>query len=134
MNFSKTTSYSLSILSFMAIHSDKNMSADYLHTQLGIPYQYLRQILTNLSKNGFINSIRGRNGGFELARDVSTIYIADIIEVTEDLESFNKCLLGFQECPFNNKCAIHNLWDESRNNILKLLRETSLANLVIKHE
>ena len=117
----------------MAIHSNENMSADYLHTQLGIPYQYLRQILTNLSKNGFINSTRGRKGGYELARDVSTIYIADIIEITEGLESFSKCLLRFQECPFNNKCAIHNLWDESRNNILNILRETSLANLVSKH-
>ncbi len=83
MNFSKTTSYSLNILSYMANHSDENMSADFLHSQLDIPYQYLRQILTKLSKNGLINSTRGRRGGFELARDVSTISIADIIEITE---------------------------------------------------
>jgi Rrf2 family transcriptional regulator, nitric oxide-sensitive transcriptional repressor len=132
MNFSKTTSYSLNILSFMANHSDVNMSADYLHSQLDIPYQYLRQILTKLSKNGLINSTRGRMGGFELARDVSTIYIADIIEITEGLEGFNKCVLGFQTCPFDNKCAIHDLWDDSRNNIIKILRETSLANLIIR--
>jgi Rrf2 family transcriptional regulator, nitric oxide-sensitive transcriptional repressor len=131
MNFSKTTSYSLNILSYMASHNDVNMSADFLHSQLKIPYQYLRQILTKLSKNGLINSIRGRNGGFELARDVSTIYLAEIIEITEGLEGFNKCVLGFQTCPFDNKCAIHDLWDDSRNNIIKILRETSLANLII---
>jgi len=134
MNFSKTTSYSLNILSYMANHSDEKMSADYLHSQLDIPYQYLRQILTKLSKNGLINSIRGRRGGFELARDVSTIYIADIIEITEGLEGFNRCVLGFQKCPFENKCAIHDLWDDSRNNIMKILRETSLANLILKQK
>jgi len=134
MNFSKTTSYSINILSYMANHSDENLSADFLHSQLGIPYQYLRQILTNLSKNGLINSSRGRKGGFELARDVNTIFIADIIEITEGLDSFNICVLGFQTCPFNNKCAIHDLWEVSRNNILKILKETSLANLIIKHE
>jgi Rrf2 family nitric oxide-sensitive transcriptional repressor len=132
MNFSKTTSYSLNILSYMANHSGENMSADFLHSQLDIPYQYLRQILTRLSKNGLINSIRGRRGGFELARDVSTIYIADIIEITEGLEGFSKCVLGFQKCPFDKKCAIHDLWDDSRNNIIKILRETSLANLIVK--
>ena len=134
MNFSKTTSYSLNILSYMANHIDENMSAEYLHIKLGIPYQYLRQILTKLSKNGLINSTRGRSGGFELARDVSTIYIADIIEITEGLDGFNKCVLGFQTCPFENKCAIHDLWDGSRNNIIKILRETSLANLMLKQK
>jgi Rrf2 family protein len=118
----------------MANHSDENLSADFLYSQLGIPYQYLRQVLTNLSKNGFINSSRGRKGGFELARDASTIFIADIIELTEGLEGFNNCVLGFETCPFDNKCAIHDLWDESRNNILKILKETSLANLIIKQK
>lgn len=132
MNFSKTTSYSLSILSYMANHIGKNMSADFLHSQLDIPYQYLRQILTKLSKNGLINSTRGRSGGFELAKDVNTIYIADIIEITEGLDGFNICVLGFQTCPFDNKCAIHDLWDGSRNNIIKILKETSLANLIVK--
>jgi len=118
----------------MANHSDKNLSADFLHSQLAIPYQYLRQILTNLSKNGFINSSRGRNGGFELARNADKIFIADIIELTEGLEGFNKCVLGFEACPFDNKCAIHDLWDESRNKILNILKQTSLADLIIKQK
>jgi Rrf2 family protein len=132
MNFTKTTSYSLNILTYMANHSNESMSAEYLHLQLGIPYQYLRQILTKLSRTGFINSSRGRRGGFELKRDISTIYIADVIEAMEGLDGFYKCILGFQECPFDNKCAIHNLWDESRNNILNILKQTSLANLIKK--
>jgi Rrf2 family protein len=118
----------------MANHSDENMSADFLHSQLAIPYQYLRQILTKLSKNGLINSTRGRRGGYEIAKDIHTIYIADIIEITEGLEAFNKCVLGFQTCPFDNKCAIHDLWDDSRNNIIKILKETSLSDLIIKQK
>ncbi|MCB9013033.1 MAG: Rrf2 family transcriptional regulator [Bacteroidales bacterium] len=132
MNFSKTTGYSLTILTYMVNHSGENVSADFLHSKLGIPYQYLRQILTKLSKTGFIVSSRGRKGGFELTRDVSTIYIADIIGAIEGLEGFNTCILGFQECPFNNKCSIHNILDEPRANILKILKQTSLEDLIIK--
>jgi Rrf2 family protein len=110
------------------------MSADFLHSQLDIPYQYLRQILTKLSKNGLIHSTRGRSGGFELARDVNTICIADIIEITEGLESFNSCVLGFQKCPFDNKCAIHDLLDGPRSNIIKILKDTSLADLIMKQK
>jgi Rrf2 family transcriptional regulator, iron-sulfur cluster assembly transcription factor len=114
----------------MSKKSNVRMSAEFLHLQLGIPYQYLRHILTKLSRTGFINSSRGRSGGFKLTRDIATVYIADIIEVIEGLDGFYKCMLGFQECPFDNKCAIHNLWDESRNNILNILKKTSLADLI----
>jgi Rrf2 family protein len=130
MNFTKTTSYSLKILTYMATHSKENMSAEFLHSKLGIPYQYLRQILTKLSRTGFINSSRGRKGGFELTRDTATIYIADVIEAIEGLDGFYNCILGFQECPFDNRCAIHNLWDESRNNILMIMKQTSLATMI----
>ena len=132
MNFSKTTSYSLNILTYMANHDKENMSAEFLHSQLGIPYQYLRQILTKLSRTGYIKSSRGRSGGFELKRDIATIYIADIIETMEGLDGFYKCMLGFKECPFDNKCAIHNLLDDPRNNILAIMKKTSLADLINK--
>jgi Rrf2 family transcriptional regulator, iron-sulfur cluster assembly transcription factor len=134
MNFSKTTSYSLNILTYMASHRNESMSAEFLFLQLGIPYQYLRQILTKLTKTGFIKSSRGRRGGFELTRDVATIYIADVIEAIEGLDGFYKCMLGFQECPFDNRCAIHNLWDEPRKNILNIMKQTSLASLVKKQQ
>jgi Rrf2 family transcriptional regulator, iron-sulfur cluster assembly transcription factor len=132
MNFSRTASYSLNVLSYMATHSDANMSAAFLHEKLAIPYPYLRQVLTNLSKSGFIFSTRGRSGGFAFAKEKKDIYLADIIEVTDGLESLNKCILGFIACPFNNECSMHSLWENTRKNILKILKETSLADLVEK--
>ena len=116
----------------MANHGNESMSAEYLHARLGIPYQYLRQILTKLSRTGFISSSRGRRGGFVITRDTATIYIADVIEAIEGLDGFYNCILGFKECPFDNRCAIHDLWDESRNNILNIMRQTSLENLIKK--
>jgi Rrf2 family protein len=129
MNFSKTASYSLNVLSYMATHEEDNMSAAFLHKKLSIPYSYLRQVLTNLSRSGFIHSVRGRNGGFSFNKGKDKIFLADIIEATDGLDSFNKCLLGFNECPFNSECSMHSVWESTRNNILKVLKETSLADL-----
>jgi Rrf2 family protein len=134
MNFSKTASYSLSILSYMATHEDNNMSASYLHEKLSIPYPYLRQVLTNLSKSGFIHSTRGRNGGYVFSKKKSEIFLAEIIESTDGLESLNKCILGFNPCPFNNECSMHKLWEETRNSIHKVLNNTSLADLIRTHK
>ena len=132
MNFSKTTSYSLNILSYMALNEDENMSAKYLHEQLSIPYPYLRQVLRNLSHNGFIQSRRGRSGGFTFSKPKEDIYIADIIDSTDGLGSLNNCILGFKKCPFDKQCSMHDVWEKTRGSIIKVLKETSLADIVKK--
>lgn len=132
MNLSKTTSYSLNVLSYMAKNKEEICSANYLHKKLHIPHQYLRQLLTKLSKSGFIHSTRGRNGGFVFSKEISEIYVADIIEAVEGLESFNKCILGFTDCPLNEQCSMHEFWESTRDVIIKELKTTSLADLLLK--
>jgi Rrf2 family protein len=134
MNFSLTTSYSISVLSYMATHKEDKMSASYLHEKLAIPYPYLRQILTSMSKNGFIQSTKGRSGGFALSKKKEEISLADIIDSTEGLETLNKCILGFKKCPFDEECTMHTVWANTRAGILKILKETSLADLSKKQE
>jgi len=118
----------------MAVNQDTMMSASVLNKKLGIPYPYLRQILSNLSKSGFIKSIRGRNGGFIFSKSTDKISIADILEATDGLETLNRCILGFNQCPFDNQCAMHNTWEQTRNSIIKILKETSLNNLATKRK
>lgn len=129
MNFSKTASYSLNILSYMAVHEDTKMSATLLNDELHIPYQYLRQILLNLSKSGFIHSIRGRNGGYVFSKPKEEISLADIIDATDGIYSLNKCILGFSQCPFNEECSMHRVWEKTRSKIIKVLKNTSLADI-----
>ena len=126
MNFSKTTSYAITVLNYLAKHQHERYSAKSLNEILEIPWQYLRQLLTTLSKEGFIISVQGRKGGFSLARKPGDIYLAEIIEAVEGLHIFNTCIMGFKECPFDEKCAMHETWQESKNNIISILRNTSL--------
>ena len=85
MNFSKTTSYAISVLSFLADHNRETYSARKLNELLEIPRPYLRQLLTNLSKSGFIYSTQGRNGGFRLQKPADQIVLVEIIDSVEGL-------------------------------------------------
>lgn len=129
MNFSKTTSYALTILNYMAEHKDEKFSAKTLNEILGIPWQYLRQLLTSLSKDGFINSIQGRGGGFRLSKDPKEITLAEIVDAVEGLNVMNTCIMGFENCPFDHKCAMHETWEETRDGIINVLKTTTLASL-----
>ena len=130
MNFSKTTSYAISVLSFMAKIEGELYSAKKLNEILEIPWPYLRQLLTSLSKSGFISSTQGRNGGFRLNKPADQIVLAEIIDSVEGLNVLDTCIMGFKQCPFNHTCAMHEVWEETRNGILKILNNTTLDQLL----
>ena len=134
MILSKTTEYALSVLGFMATRNEEMYPAEYLYEQLHIPRQYLRRLLTDLSKKGFIVSSRGRNGGFIFARDLSTINFAEVIDAMEGPEAMNTCLLGFTACIVDKPCAMHNLWTDARSKMIDTLTNTSLADLREKYQ
>ena len=108
-------------------------AAELLHQELKIPRQYLRRLLTDLSKKGFIISTRGRSGGFVFARDMSTINIAQIIDALEGADAMNTCLLGFTACIAGHPCAMHDLWAESRSKVIETLTKTTLGDLSEKY-
>jgi Rrf2 family protein len=113
----------------MAEHENEVCSAYLLHMQLGIPRQYLRQLLTELSKGGYIKSISGRKGGFVFSKEIDKIFILDIIQSMEGSAFLDTCIIGFDNCPFDDHCALHNTWSEYRENLIKILKGTSLADL-----
>ena len=130
MNFSKTTSYAISVLSFLANYKGDKYSAKKLNEILEIPWPYLRQLLTSLSKSGFIFSTQGRNGGFQLNKPADQIVLAEIIDSVEGLNVLDTCIMGFKQCPFNHTCAMHEVWEETRNGILRVLNNTTLDQLL----
>ena len=129
MILTKTTEYAIRILTFMASHNQKLFSAKYLHEQLDIPYKYLTRLMTKLSKHDCLKSVKGRNGGFYLNKKLGEITLANIIEVVEGMDAFNKCILGFDECSSENPCAIHFIWEKNKKAFLETLRKTTLKDI-----
>ena len=129
MNLSKTSKYAFRILSHMAQDENALYSAQQLHKDIDVPERYLRRLLTDLSKHGFIKSIQGRYGGFTFARDISEITLMDIVDAIDGTESFDDCILGYDVCAFNYSCPMHNIWEETKLKVIKTLTKTTLKDI-----
>jgi Rrf2 family transcriptional regulator, iron-sulfur cluster assembly transcription factor len=129
MFITKTSEYALRILTYMALNSEKLLSAQNLHDELQIPKRYLMRLLTDLSKCGFIAATRGRSGGYVFARPLETIYFSEIIDAVEGMISFEGCVLGNPVCPVDKPCALHQIWEKPKLAFLDTVRNTTLADL-----
>lgn len=134
MILNKTTEYALTILGFMATRNEELYPAEYLHQQLNIPRRYLRRLLTDLSKYGYLESTKGRNGGFVFAMDLREINFAGIIETMEGTDLLNRCLMGFSNCLVDKPCVMHDAWQEASRTMKETLVKTNLADLRDKYQ
>ena len=129
MKFSKTTEYSIRILTFMAREKDKIYSARFLNEKLGIPYKYLTNLLKKLANLGFIKSIRGKYGGYKIIKDLNEISVYQIIVAIEGYEVFTRCILGFDKCDENNPCLMHKEWSKIRDLLIIEFKKMTLLKL-----
>lgn len=129
MILSQTSKYALRILAHMAESSDRLYTAKSLFEELEIPQRYLGRLLTQLSKSGFIASTQGRHGGYQFAKQLSDIHLSDIIDSVDGFDSFNACILGKHQCLLENPCAMHTIWKETKEKVLKTLTETTLDDI-----
>jgi Rrf2 family protein len=129
MKLSNTTEYALRILSFMAMDEKLLYTANDLFDKLQIPYRYLRKQLNFLLKQGFLVSVQGKTGGYQIAKSLNDISLMDIIEATDDTKIENMCFFGFSECPLTHKCSMHEKWGEVRNATITLLKTTTLQDI-----
>jgi Rrf2 family protein len=61
--------------------SDHSVSAEHLANDQELPAKFLGAIMSDLRRGGLVNSQRGPEGGFRLAKDPDEIMIADILRV-----------------------------------------------------
>ena len=129
MKLSKTSEYALRILIYMGKVPDQLYTAKQLVKELKVSDKYLRRLMTDLSKSGFIRSIQGRDGGYTFIKSPDEIMLYDIIDSVEGMDKLNGCLLGFENCSCTNPCAMHYLWVDIRTDLNKVFRETRLSDM-----
>ncbi|GAB1414690.1 hypothetical protein MASR2M117_00960 [Paludibacter sp.] len=115
----------------MAKDAEKLYSAKYLIDELKISDKYLRRLMTNLTKSGFISSIQGRDGGYKFLKKTNEIYLADVINSVEGMDKYTGCALGFCECSEENPCVLHSTWSPVREEFLKTFNSKTIQDLDI---
>ena len=74
------------------------LRVETLATEQGIPANYLVQILIELKAQGIARSIRGKEGGYLLARSPSEISLGDVLRAVHG-EVFDTPALTDPNCP-----------------------------------
>ncbi|MFF3345407.1 RrF2 family transcriptional regulator [Streptomyces sp. NPDC002779] len=84
MRISARADYAVRAVLELAVRQDDGpVKAEAIATEQDIPHKFLEGILGDLRRAGLVDSRRGGNGGYRLARDASAITVADVIRAVD---------------------------------------------------
>ncbi len=133
---SKKTQYALQALSYMV---GKQTESPILIAEIAeaknIPLKFLENILLELKKAGFLESKKGKNGGYLFAVDPSNIKLSAIFRTVEGPIALLPCvsLNFYKKCEDCNEkiCGINKVMVEVRDNTLAVLDKRTVADLYV---
>mgnify|MGYP001372079529 FL=1 len=92
-----------------------------------IPAKYLAQILSELRNGGLVESRRGKQGGYLLARSPDQISISDVISLIES-EMFSES----SRVSGDSGEAVAKAWAEIQERFEESVRSITLADLAVR--
>ena len=96
-----------------------------------ISQKYIEAIMTLLSKNGFVEAVHGKGGGYKLNKKPEEYRVGDILRLTEGSLSPVACLeKGAPECPRKDTCRTLPLWTKLDDLVENYLDSVTLADLM----
>lgn len=132
MKISTKGRYALRIMTDLAIrYGDRYVSLKEVSERQEISMKYLEAIVSLLNKAGFVESARGKAGGYRLAKKPAECVIADILIVTEGSIAPIACLDDAEnQCPRAGKCLTLPMWKGLDKVIYDYLSNYTIADLV----
>lgn len=96
-----------------------------------ISLKYLERIIPVLSKNGFIEGLQGKGGGYRLVKPPEECRIGDILRLTEGDLAPVACLeTGAKPCGRASQCRTYPLWVEFYELVNAFFDGKTLADIV----
>jgi Rrf2 family transcriptional regulator, cysteine metabolism repressor len=103
--------------------------------RINAPVKFLEQILLELKRGGFIESKRGKVGGYTLSKAPSQISVGDIVRLIEGPTEPISCIRqGYADCDDVGKCVFRKIWQEVSEATSNIVDNVSFEDLVSQVE
>ena len=128
MRLTRYTDFALRVLLYLGRVPDRLASIPEIARAYGVSQSHMMKVVSDLVSAGYLESVRGRNGGIRLARSPAAIMIGPLVRHTEadfDLVECGACLVA-------PACGLTSMFDEALAAFMAVLDSYSLADAMAR--
>jgi len=126
--------YSLRLLMYAAVRHGELVTIQEVANAYGISKNHLMKVAFELGRKGYLDTVRGRGGGFRLSRPPEKIRLGDVVRETEENFTMVECFdPKTNTCAITAPCRLRGALARALKAYFAVLDEYTLADLVVKH-
>lgn len=129
LRIGRLTDYGTVILVYLAKHGARRCAASDVAAGTGVALPTAQKLLKVLARAGLVESARGAEGGYRLARPATAITAAEILDALEGPVAITECSTEAGQCELEALCLVGDAWQKINRAIVAALAEITLADL-----
>jgi len=131
MRLTTFTDYCLRVLIYAGLKDGELATIDEITERYGINRNHVVKVVFRLGQLGYLETIRGKGGGFRLAKDPAKVNLSTLVRETEEDLAIVEC---FQEqgcaCVIEPACVLRKALREALDAFFATLERYTLAYLL----
>ena len=128
MQLTRYTDYSIRVLTHLSSFPDRLCCIADIAQAYQISHSHLMKVVQDLGRCGYLETVRGRNGGIRLGRPAAQINLGALVRHTEkhfDLVDCPSCLIA-------PACQVTNVFAQATRAFLAVLDQYTLADMLAR--
>lgn len=131
MRLTLFTDYALRVLMYLGLKRGELATIREIAERYRISENHLMKVVHQLGRDGFVETVRGRQGGIALARPADEINIGDMVRRYEDDLRLVECFeRRTNTCPIAGACSLTGVFDDALGAFLSVLDRKTLADIL----
>lgn len=124
--------YALKAVLDLALHyNGEPVTISDIAKRIDAPIKFLEQVLLDLKKGGFVQSRRGKIGGYLLAKYPSEITVGDVVRFIDGpIEPISCVKQGYTDCVDIKKCVFRHIWQRVSRATSDIIDDITFEDLV----
>ncbi|MGE4593093.1 MULTISPECIES: RrF2 family transcriptional regulator [Alcaligenes] len=131
MRLTNLTDYALRQLMYLGQNEDRLCTIAEIAQYHQISQAHLMKVTHLLSKGGWIQTQRGKNGGMRLARAPEDINLGELVRYTETDLAVVECLGSGTHCILSGRCNLSNILKQALVQFLSYLDNYTLRDIIV---
>jgi len=129
MRLTTLSDYAMRVLMYAAAQGDRLTTIEEAAEYYNISRGHLMKVVNILTRAGFVRGVRGRTGGFTLARSPEEINLGAVVRATEPDFALVECFGNGNQCVISMTCRLPNVLNEALAAFVGIFDRYTLADL-----
>lgn len=130
MKLTSFTDYSLRVLIYLAAQPDRRATVTEIARCYEISENHLTKVVHFLGKHGWLNTVRGKGGGFTLALMPAQIVVGEVVRCTEGIDTPAECFGNTpRRCRIEHLCQLRHTLQRAVDAFYQVLDGCTLADI-----